>query len=71
MNNYKQCARLLLMVMLAWSLPLLTGCALKTVYVQGSSKTVPLTAGEPAPFAGWLLGNEALIDLTECCEACE
>ncbi|WP_429885363.1 hypothetical protein [Geoalkalibacter halelectricus] len=48
----------------------LTSCVAKPperVYLRGSSETVTLQAGECAPFAGWLLSDEALIELLECC----
>jgi hypothetical protein len=48
----------------------LTSCAAKppeTVYLRGSSETIALEAEEPAPFTGWLLSDEALVDLLECC----
>ncbi len=48
----------------------LTSCAAKppeTIYLRGSSETIALEAEAPAPFAGWLLSDEALVDLLECC----
>lgn len=47
-------------------LAVLTSCAPQpapAVYLLGSSRTVPLNAGDPAPFSGWLLTNEAMADL--------
>jgi hypothetical protein len=48
----------------------LTSCAAKppeNIYLRGSSETIALEATEPAPFTGWLLSDEALVDLLECC----
>jgi hypothetical protein len=64
------CAGLWLSAMLLLSAPVLTSCAAKPPeikYLRGSSETIPLIAGECAPFDGWLLSDEALIDLLECC----
>jgi hypothetical protein len=49
---------------------ILTSCVAKppeNIYLRGSSETIALEATEPAPFAGWLLSDEALVDLLECC----
>ena len=56
--------------MLGLFLGLSTGCAARVEYVRGTSETVRLRAGEPAPRDGWLVSDAALVDLLECCEAC-
>lgn len=72
MNNVKRCVRPLLMAMLILSPVILTACAARpkpvNVYVEGSSRAVPLKTGQAAPFDGWLISNQAMLDLTECCD---
>ena len=58
---------LLLMVMLVLLMHGLTGCAKPTVVVMAESQTVQINAGEVSPIDGWLLTNQALIELVECC----
>ena len=56
-----------------WCLLLSTGCghAARPVYLRGDSEMVKLRAGEPAPRPGWLISDQALVDLIECCAACQ
>jgi len=59
--------RQLLLVMLALLLLALTSCAQPSVVVMSESQTVQIEAGQQAPIDGWLLTDQALIELVECC----
>jgi len=45
----------------------LTSCAKPTTVVMAESQTVQINAGEVSPIDGWLLTDQALIELVECC----
>ncbi len=69
-SRNRTCAALWLSATLMLSAPALTSCAARPpeiTYLRGTSETIPLRANECAPFDGWLLSDEALIDLLECC----
>lgn len=66
MKQTKQSERLWLMAMPILLAAALMSCAPSAkpiVYLQGTSQTLPLKSGQPAPFDGWLLSNEAMADL--------
>lgn len=46
----------------------LTACGQNTIYVRGTSEAITLKKGDIVPYDGWLLQNEAMLDLIECCE---
>lgn len=57
----------LLMALLTLLMLALTSCAKPTVVVMAESQTVQIEAGQVAPVDGWLLTDQALIELIECC----
>jgi len=73
MNKTNCSGRPLRLAMLTLSLAVLMSCVLACsllppkpaplVYLQGTSRTVQLRAGTPAPFDGWLVTDEAMSDL--------
>jgi hypothetical protein len=67
----RSAGKLLLVVTLTLLPVALTSCGGgSTVYVRGTSEVVSVTAGDPAPFEGFVISPQAYIDLTECCELC-
>ena len=67
MLKNKHLEKLLLMAMLMLSIHGLTGCVKQPVVVMAESQTVQIKAGEVSPIDGWLLTDQALIELVECC----
>jgi hypothetical protein len=57
----------LLMVMLTLLLLALTSCAKPSPVVMAESQTVQIKTGQQSPVDGWLLTDQALIELIECC----
>ncbi len=68
-SRSRKTAKRLSLAMLMLSLLALTSCATSTVYLRGTSEAVKLEAGAAAPHSGWLIQDEALADLLECCSA--
>ena len=60
----------LTIVILTLYLAALTGCGSSTVYVRGTSEALHLTEGQLVPYDGWLLQDEALVDLLQKLEKC-
>ena len=50
------------------ALALMISCATKPPVILGESKTAKINQGEPAPFSGWMLTDDAMAKLLELAE---
>lgn len=59
------------MVTLTLLLSALIGCSGPRTVVLPEARTARLAAGDPAPFAGWLLTDGAMVRVLEAAERCQ
>ena len=63
MKYEKKCTMAILTLLLL----ALTACSLNRVIVLDEARTIKIEQGEVAPWSGWLLTDEAVVELLECC----
>lgn len=68
--RHNRAVTILTILMLLLSITGLIGCSRNQIVLQGN-QAVPLRQGELAPFAGWIIGNEALARILEEAERCQ